>query len=129
MSTMWDTAWTVVDDYFCCLAEQLRRDHPGLGWECGHRQSATTPFKAYACFSRTDLAADDDVLVTLGFRESGSVLFFTSSITLVGGDQVAAGPGGVGLAVGEPSVWVHERVRAGLQFFGAQINALDALLC
>lgn len=128
-TSTWDTAWTLVNDYFCCLAQELRHDHPGLGWECGHRQSEKVPFQAYACFSRADVGTDDDVLVNLRFRHYGDSLVFSSGISLVAGQEVAVGPGGLGPGRGDPADWVYDRIQAGLQFVGAQLNELNALLC
>lgn len=128
MTSVWESAWDVANDAFCSLAEDLREGNPDIWWECGHRQSDAFPFSAYASFSKEGIAGEEDVVVSMSFKQEGEVLVFTSDIALGDGQIIAERP-----SVAEPgnvdrTAWIQSQIAEGLRFIRAQLETLRRLL-
>jgi hypothetical protein len=128
MTGYWETAWDAINTEFSRLAEQLLTANPDIWWSCGHAENDAFPFWTYASFGRSGVPGDEDVVVSLSFKDDEGRLRFTSDVAFSDGRLIAEGPNSVEPASSDRAAWVGESVSAGLAFVGSQLDALRSLL-
>ena len=117
---------------FQILADGIRECNSTLWWSCGHAENETFPFWAYASFNKTGVAGEEDLVLSLSFKQADGRLDFTSDIARGDGEILADGPSGTtSLAVDVSTLreWIAERVRQGLAFIEGERELLVNELC
>lgn len=92
MTDVWESGWEVINEAFRDIAEELRHRNPKLWWTCGHSENEAFPFWAYASFSRSGVAGEEDVVVSVSFKRDGGALEFTSDVARGDGEILVDGP-------------------------------------
>jgi hypothetical protein len=132
MSWSWEAAWDSINDGFANVAAELRERNPDLRWSCGHAENEAFPFWAYASFNRSGLAGEEEVVLSLSFKQTDGQLHFASDIASGDGRILADGPSGsVTLALDVPAIrdWIAARVGQGLTFIEGERELLKGELC
>ena len=132
MSWSWEAAWDSINDGFSRVAADLRECNPTLWWNCGHSENETFPFSAYASFNRSGVAGEEDLVLSISFKQADRQLHFTSDITRGDGEILADGPASsasLGADIDSIRCWIAERVGEGLAFIEGERVLLERELC
>lgn len=125
----WETAWEISNAGLRGLAEQIRKTNPNVWWQSGYWGNESFPFWAYASFGRTGVPGEEDVVVSLTFRNVSGRLVFSCDVALSDGQIVADGPGGVEPEGLDRGYWIEEMTLMGTAFLETQVKALQDRLC
>lgn len=128
MNALWEATWDSINAEFSNVAAQLHVTNPALWWSCGHAENEAFPFWAYASFGRSGVPGEEDVVVSLSFKDVDGRLAFTSDVALGDGQIVAGGPAAEEPANSDRTAWVQAQTAAGLTFVRAQRETLRDLL-
>ena len=128
MTTPWEATWASINVGFTSLAVELRATNPALWWSCGHAENEAFPFWAYASFSRSRDSGEEDVVVSLSFKDVDGRLSFTSDVALGDGQIVVDGPSADEPDDSDRTRWVEDQTAAGLEFVRTHVGMLRGLL-
>jgi hypothetical protein len=123
VNDLWEWAWDRLNEVLTEGAEALLQPNPQLWWECGHTETSTFPFTAYASYSRDGTPGNEDVVVSVGFKVDDKELTFSTDLSRGGGEILAKLPVSMlALATDTASIrmWVQARVDEGISFLRKQ---------
>lgn len=123
----WEDIWDVLNGELTGLAGRLALRNPKLRWTVGHLESKAFPFTGYLALSREGIAGQEDVVVSVGVRNEGDTLRWTSDIATGEGEVLADGPGFTTPTAGDPS-WSVQALSETIRFLSAQESLLADLV-
>lgn len=124
----WEHFWYVVNAEFMQLAEEVLHTHPSLWWTCGHAENEAFPFWAYASFGGSGVPGEEDVVVSITFKNDMERLVFSCDVALADGQIVTDGPTESEPINTDRVVWIEELAISTALFIRSQVGTLRGLL-